>query len=274
MIPRSRHAIAVSLLLQSLLLTAASKTPELENLALTKQQWQEDLKYFARELPKRHKNLFHAMSREQFEKAVSDLQSAIPSLSSHQIVVKMHQIAAQVGDGHTGVHLPRAFRRYPIGLYWFGNDLRVIATTKEYEGALGTRLVKIGDLSIDDVRARITTCFPSAQNENQWYVLNTSTAFIVMAEVLQALGIVASVESAPFTFENDSGQQFTLELASHAQDGTLAARLIMAAPSEPLTRQRRGEKFWFTYLPESKTVYVSFRGYDSLGEHGRELYKF
>src|SRR5262245_40145144 len=104
-----------------------SQTP-----ALTKEQWREDLRSFARELPQRHKNLYHTTSREQFERAVAELDAAIPSLQDHQIIVRMHQIAATVGDGHTGVHLPPNFKRYPVVLYWFGRELRVVAAAKEY----------------------------------------------------------------------------------------------------------------------------------------------
>src|SRR6266849_11152576 len=92
-----------------------------EALTLSKGQWREDLQYLARELPKRHKNLFHSVSREQFERAVAELDVAIPSLQDHQIIVRMQQIAAKVGDGHTGVHVPAYFKLYPIGLYWFGH---------------------------------------------------------------------------------------------------------------------------------------------------------
>ena len=269
-----RHFLAILLFLPIWLVPAAQKPDEPQNLAISKAQWQEDLKYFARELPKRHKNLYHAMTREQFDKAVADLQAAIPSLASHQIVVRLHQIAAQVGDGHTGVHQTRAFRRYPLSLYWFGEELRVVAAWNEYEKALGTRLVKIGGHDIADVQARITTCFPSAENENPWYVLNTSPAFIPFAEILHALGVTAEIDRAPFTFQDDEGGQFTLDLVSQPMDGTHATRMISAAASETLARQRKSEKFWFTYLPESRTVYVSFRGYDDLGSHGSELYKF
>src|SRR5215208_1868306 len=72
-------------------------------LALSKAQWHEDLQYFARELPKRHKNLFHTVSREQFERAVADLDAAIPSLQGDQIVVRMLHLTAMIGDGHTYV---------------------------------------------------------------------------------------------------------------------------------------------------------------------------
>jgi hypothetical protein len=37
---------------------------------------------------------------------------------------------------------------------------------------------------------------------------------------------------------------------------------LSAAREEPLFRQRPTDQFWFTYLPDSQTVYVSFRAYD------------
>jgi hypothetical protein len=82
------------------------------------------------------KFIYHVASREQFERAVAELDAAIPSLEDFQIVVRMHQITATVGDRHTGVHLPSSFKRYPIQLYWFGRELRVIAAEAVRERAL------------------------------------------------------------------------------------------------------------------------------------------
>lgn len=245
--------------------------------ALTKQQWREDLRYFARELPKRHKNLYHTTSREQFEHAVVELDAAIPSLQDHQIIVRMKQIAAMVGDGHTGLHLPTYFKRYPIRLFWFGRELRVIAAAREYQDALGARVVKIGALSVDEAQARILSCFPTAENENGWYVMSTSPAFIIVPEVLHALGVAPALERAPFTFEDERGKQFTMEISPvefPSASGSPTVRLLPAAKEQALYRQKPGERFWFTYLPDSQTVYVSFRGYDSLGENARKLFQF
>lgn len=243
---------------------------------MSKEKWREDLKYYARELPKRHKNLFHSVTQEQFERAVADLDGKIPSLLDHEIIVRLFQITASVGDGHTGVHLPPYFKRYPLALFWYGRDLRVAAAGKEYESALGARVAKIGDLGIDDVQARITSCFPSAENENEWYVLGTSPAFIVVPEVLHALGIVADTARAPFTFEDDQGRSFTLEMrpVDLPASGPPRLPLLPVAKETPLYRQKQGERFWFEPLPESQTVYVSFRGYESLGEKSRKLFDF
>src|SRR5262245_20462273 len=65
--------------------------------------WREDLRTMAQEMERRHRNLFHTMTREQFEAAVAALDARIPALERHQIIVEMARIAAMVGDGHTNV---------------------------------------------------------------------------------------------------------------------------------------------------------------------------
>jgi hypothetical protein len=137
--------------------------------------------------------------------------------------------------------------------------------------------VKIGGLPLDEVQTRVTRCFPSAENENAWYVLSTSPAFIIIPEVLQTLGVVPDLGPATFTFQDDDGSTFDLAIAPvrlSAEKAGPTLRLTSAVKEEPLFRQRMGEPFWFTYLPESQTVYVAFRSYESLGEKARELFRF
>jgi hypothetical protein len=255
---------------------AAANDPA-QKPALTKDQWREDLRHYAREMPKRHMKLFHTLPQAEFERAVSELDSEIPSLEDHEIVVRLKQITARVGDGHTGVHTPQWFQLYPIALYWFGNELRVTATAREYERALGARVVQIGELPIAEVDARVRTCFPSAANENEWFALATSPAFITRPEMLHGLGVITDLSSAPFTFEDDQGSKFVLELKpialppGAARGTPVSAGWIPVAPP-PLSRQKPAEKFWFTTLPDS-TVYVNWRSYDGLGGNARELFK-
>jgi hypothetical protein len=243
---------------------------------LTKDEWRKDLRSFAEQLPKRHKNLYHAVSKEQFERAVADLDAAIPALQDHEIIVRLQQIAALVGDGHTGVHLPAYFKRYPLALFWFGDALRVIAASSNYEKALGARVIKIGVLGIDEVQARVNRCFPSAENENAWFVLAMGPSFLVVPEVLHALGVVPDLGKALVTLEDESGTQFTLEITPvevGMVNGVPTLALKPASKEVPLFRQKPGEKLWFTYLPDGKTVYANFRSYDELGGNAKALFR-
>lgn len=92
-------------------------------------QWREDLHYFAQEAPQVHKNLFHAMTQEQFEAAVKSLDERIPSLFRNQIIVEITRIVGMIGDGHTYVelqHPPTNFRHYPVKFYWFPDGVYVL----------------------------------------------------------------------------------------------------------------------------------------------------
>jgi hypothetical protein len=98
-----------------------------------------------------------------------------------------------------------------------------------------------------------------------------------MPEVLQTLGVVPDLGPATFTFQPDEGEAFDLAVAPvelSAEKAGPTLRLTSAVKEPPLFRQRMGEPFWFTYLPESKTVYVAFRSYKSLGEKARDLFRF
>src|SRR5687767_11390721 len=73
------------------------------SLNLSAAQWREDLRYFAEELPKRHKNAFHTMTREKFESAVKQLNDDIPGLKGEEVFVRFLKLIVMVGDGHTSI---------------------------------------------------------------------------------------------------------------------------------------------------------------------------
>ena len=266
-------AAILALLFCNCLMTTSGKEQEvIKPTTLTKEQWRQDLQFFAKELPKRHKNAFHNVTREEFERMVAELDASIPSLQDDQIAVGMLKITAKVGDAHTYVHLPQPIKVYPLALYWFGNDLHVIAAAADSERALGARLVRIGDLSTDEVMTRMRSII--CQAENEWLIMNSSATDITLAAMLHSLGIVPDTDRAKFTFEDDEGKQFTLDLQPVTATGPIKLNGLHATKEPPLYRQKPAEKFWFTYLEDSQTVYVNFRGYAALGENVKKLFDF
>jgi hypothetical protein len=140
---------------------------------------------------------------------------------------------------------------------------------------MGTRIVRIGNLDIDEVAARVATTFPSKDNENEWFVLNTGPALITRPEILHALGIVPELSKATFTLQDDDGEVSTVEMEAMALppavNGVVSLGLVPVV-DPPLSRQKIGETFWFTYLQDSQTMYVNFRRYSSLKRHAQALF--
>ncbi|MEO6590496.1 MAG: hypothetical protein ABIP06_14455, partial [Pyrinomonadaceae bacterium] len=98
----------------------------------SKEKWREDLRFVAEEIPRKHKNAFHKISRQQFEKAVADLDKQIPNLDDTQIVFGFAKILAMIGDGHTTLYWNWAYGQVPLRFFWFGKELRVVKADKQF----------------------------------------------------------------------------------------------------------------------------------------------
>jgi hypothetical protein len=235
---------------------------------LTSDQWRQDLSYLAKELPQRHKNAFHTTSKEKFADAVRVLDAAIPKLESHEVIVELMRIVAMVGDAHTELSgFGDNFHRFPLSVYWFGDELRVTRVDSRYKRAAGAKVIAIGETKITEANQRLAQLAP---HENDYWVRLLSAGFAPYAEILHALHLIPNGEHAPWTFEDDAGQQFSFDIEAMKSGATID--WISASPQLPLYRQKPDEQFWSTYLSDSQTVYVNFRGYrQSFDERAKEL---
>lgn len=226
----------------------------------------------AGEMPKVHKNLFHTVTREQFESAVRKLDERIPSLARHQVIVEMARIVAMVGDGHTNIAPTRdpkiGFRAYPVRLYRFRDGLFIRAAARENADLVGARVVRIGTVSSEEA-------FDAARaiigRDNEMDVKFFAPFLLAMPEVLHALGLVPDMENAAFTVESRGRRRVvSLKPAGPAEmmppdtDTSWLSRPDWVDARDgaqrpvPLWLKDPQNKFWFEYLPGAKAVYVQY----------------
>jgi hypothetical protein len=225
-------------------------------LDLSPERWREDLQHLAAELPRRHGNAFHTAPREQFEDSVRALETRLPNLRGHEVLAAMGRIVAMVGDGHTYLELPETLHRYPIRLYAFGDTLRIIRASTNHEQLLGGRVVEINGTDIEEAKRLVGR---QIARENEQYVLRELPGFLTCAELLHAHGVIQEVGDVQWTIETISGQRVGVRLTPIASDEEV--RWASAAQAVPQYRRRPGEDLWYSFLPETGTLYVGFRGY-------------
>jgi hypothetical protein len=241
-----------------LLFTLSSCGSQRTATQLSSDAWRTDLRYLARELPNRHVNAFHTVSRENFTNEVTRLDAAIPQNNGDQIVVGLMRIVALIGDGHTHLDLPPSSLRYPIELQWFGDELRVVAAAAPYHAAVGARVLTIGSIPLHDVMERVTELV--ARGENDGRTRLTATMQLTVPEVLHGLGVIEDRDNAPFALELASGEHATMKF-SPAPLGEFSTWRMAIEEKPPLYLRRLNERWWTEFLPDSQTVYFSLTGY-------------
>jgi hypothetical protein len=248
--------------------SVASAQTAVEPAELTAAKWREDLRFMAAEMERRHANLYHHVSREQFRQAVDQLDARIPELQRNQIVVEMMRLAALVGDGHTRVE-PRKdaafrFRSLPLRLYLFDDGLFVRAAAPEHGNLLGARIDAIGGVPVAEAMRRAGEL---ASGENQIGPKLYIPIYLGMPDVLQALQLSDSREAAELTVTRDGRTWTTRVVAGEVAalwpadtdgsfitpDGWLDAR---STPQEPLWLADPLDYLKLVELPEHQAIYA------------------
>ena len=238
-------------------------------LVLTRSQWHEDLRFLAKELPRRHANAFHHTSLELFETKVAELDGKLNRLNGDEIYVGMNRLANTIGDGHTYLLSPTDDATLSLKLDRFGDDYRVVTVTSGNEGALGRRIIKIDDTPIARAHELLLSLTPADETE----VLRESRLTVLLTRgcVLHGAGIIQDRNSARYTLADDGGREFPLVVHPIAAVDGKQPSWICAFENGPKFRERLRETFWYIYLPDSDAIYVCFRSYKDLSKHSKGL---
>ncbi len=236
--------------------------PQAVKFDLTTEQWREDLRYFAEELPKLHKNAFHNMTREQFARAVRQLDAEIPGLTSEEIFVRFIKLASMVSDGHTSIE-EQALQKlplYPIRFEYFEDGLFVTSAALEYREIVGGKVIKIGNTPVDQAVTR-TQDISWGDNGNEQSLKDGSSFMMTIPKILKGLKIADSDNQVSLTVEKD-GQQKSLELKpvndmrSFFTNGQLAYAYQQSKDPIPLYLRNSQNNYWFEYVEKTKVLYV------------------
>lgn len=221
-------------------------------------QWHEDLDYLVEALRREHRNLFHAVSPENFDGAVRSLHRRIPLLAGHAITVELARLVALIGDGHTCLTLTEVvgFRRYPLRLYQYADGLFVQAIMPEHGSGAGGRLLAIGDTPATEAYDLVR---PLISRDNEMGVTAMAPHLLTVPEVLQARGVLADPEHASYVVQRPSGELLTCVLRPvDMLPPDLAAAHAGRSGPLPLWRQRSLEENWCTSLAEERALYVQY----------------
>jgi len=231
------------------------------NLNLTSEQWRSDLRYFADELPKRHKSAFHTMTREQFETAVKALDIAIPKLKNEEVFTAFLKLIAMVGDGHTSINEQNltAMGVYPIRYETDQDGLYIKFGSAEYAEIIGGRVVKIGNTPIKDAWQRVRE-LSWGDNGNEQSRNGMAAFLLTSPTVLRGLKLTETSEIS-ITVEIN-GHEKTMEikavtdLANFFRGTKIYNAYDKSSNPIPLYLKNQNSNFWSEYIKETRILYV------------------
>ena len=252
-------------------------------------RWREDLAVLREQMPESHGNLFHTMTRQQFDGAVDALEAAVPDLTASQVKAGIMRVVAMVNDGHTRVRQETLGNHIlPVRLHFFADGLYVVSADKAYAGIVGGKLKKIGLMSAEDVYAAVRPLVSvDADNEGRRRFLAVN--LLVTPEVLEGIGATKNANAVDLTVEKD-GRETTATLSAEPAgpwndrgwpmepEHWVGAREHARNPT-PLWVEHPDKHYWHTFLGDRRTLYIQYNqvqdepGGEPIAEYFPRLFK-
>jgi hypothetical protein len=257
---------------------AAGKT-EQGLSALTVQQWREDLTALARGLTSKHQDPFHTVAQATLNAAISDLETRLPSLSGPQVAVEFARIVAMIGDGHTELQLLQpavGFTSLPVAFYRYAEGMFLTAATEELKEFLGARVLRVGDVDVDEAIARVT---PLLAGDTAIEFLHSAPSYLASPEILSTLGVTSDRAAASFEVLTRSGERRRMTARSASNPARLITMRQAAGITDPLSASRNGSYYWFTSVADMSAAYFQLNasmnqdGVPSLADVTRDFFR-
>lgn len=172
--------------------------------------WREDLAFFADQFKTKHIKPFAKITEAEFDQALRAIDP--DKLNDQQIVMKLWQLLARVGDSHSRVNPPRTIplTQYPIAFIYLTDGWYVWAVDESHQQALQGKLLKIGTIPVAEVCSKMSTLIAS---ENASLTQMQLQRMLPMVEPLHYLGVIQDVKMCSFTLQTREGKEETITLA-------------------------------------------------------------
>ena len=229
-----------------------------------------------------------AQEHAAFEAAVERLLQEAAVLTENQFVMRMQGALALLGDGHT-TFLPEGIpgwtRTLPLLFETFADGVYVVAADSAYAGLVGARILAIGGQPIAEALEMLDLI---ASRDNGMTLLRNRARNLRLPQALNGLGLAASDTAVSFRVRTARGDEREVTIQArttpadyHRLAGSSAWVWVDAgsAAAQPLARRDMRAPYWFTYLPESRTVYLAFNSVvntrtDTLARFAERLLRF
>lgn len=233
------------------------------------ENWSKDIDFYKTNLEQKHINLYHKISKTEFEEELKQIKSTLHEKSDLNIIIDLMRLTQKIGDGHTAFSLRgTATHLFPIEIYKVQEQWRVIKTTKKHKHLLGKILTNIDGKSINKITGEVSKIAQYIENK-QSEIIRTGK-YTMISELLFGLKLTKSEFKADFTFVDDDMKETSLSLTAidskdyYSKTDFESFQIIIPEIQKPISSKY--DYLWFSPIKNTKGIYIKFESYPSFDE--------
>jgi hypothetical protein len=137
----------------------------------------------------------------------------------------------------------------PFTIFWFETGPVIVNATDDHAALVGARIMRVNGR---DLRSVADTLRLYLSNENELGFWLRAGLLLLRPQALRDVGLGGDSTSTTFELEKNGVP------STDTVRGVQTAGFVLPIREAPLYRQRPGERYWWTYLPSERTVFVKY----------------
>jgi hypothetical protein len=144
----------------------------------------------------------------------------------------------------------------PIAFNWFSDGLAVTGVSEANREAAGLRVESIGTMTPAQLQEAIA---PYVAYEHPGWLRQQSRSFMIIHEMLRAVGAVATDGPVPVRLARRDGTTLTLNLEPRPwQERQIASAISFLGISPLLAEKAPARYYWYESLPDAQAIYIRY----------------
>ena len=233
--------------------------------------WLKDINYLSDMLKKTHYDPYFKLNETEWEKKIEQLKNDIPTLSSDQMLVRIHQFIARMGDAHTGILNWNADKsrfviyKLPFSTEIFSDGCYITKATDNYKELLGAKIIKINNIDFSSAYSAVCTLIPT--DNEMWYKSQFNRYFRNM-NLLYGLGLCNTKDSLEIVYTIDNKIEKAHIISVKEENNTKLIDYHSFYETEPpLFLKNIKKTYWYKYIKEENILYVQINAIRSLKDN-------
>ncbi|WP_299361468.1 tetratricopeptide repeat protein [Winogradskyella sp.] len=248
--------------------------------------WSTDLTYLKRKFEITHYDLFSLIDKADWENSFDNLKRNVDHLENFEIIVRLMEIVASIGAGHSYVIPPfsgiNQFNQLPVEFYRFNDGIYIKSALDQYSDMVGNKIISINNKPIEEILKKVKRVSnPENIIISDW----TALFYLTLPEVLKYYGFTDNIDNLEITFENNQGQIVSKNISSQPFNPQIVmsksvlagwTSMLDASDNGPMYLKNTNKKFWFQQIQDSKVLYAQVNeirngGNKTLKQFGKEI---
>lgn len=225
------------------------------------ENWITDLNFLKTELPKKHKNLFFKITKNEFENGIEKIIKQLDKDNDIETSIKLTQLIAKIGDSHTNLsisHITKKRKIIPLDFMWFKEGLFISGTTKDNYEILDKKILSINGFKTKTIIDSLRTLFV---DENIALINNNSSRLLDSNVLLKHFGFSKPNDSIyNLELSDIKGEitQYKLKEVENDIKFSKEKTFIKVNAEKPFYRNGSGKNFKEEYFANEKIYFIQY----------------